>query len=145
VGIAVVIFAATSLWLDPPALKEQYKLPAQIGTGVVAGIMGGLAAIWAPAIVVYLTATRMDKEEFVATAGLLLLMGSVTLFCTFWAADMITLKQTGLSALLVVPSILGFTIGESLRAKVSNDLFRELMLWFFLLMGLNLLWRGFSG
>ena len=142
VGIAVAIFAITSLWLDPPALSPKYKLPAQISTGLVAGVMGGLASIWAPAIIVYLSSTRVDKEEFVSTVGLLLLIGSITLFSTYWHASMITMEVTRISAMLVVPSIVGFTIGEKIRLRVSNELFRKLMLWFFLLMGVNMLWRG---
>ncbi len=142
VGVAVAIFAITSLWLDPPALSPKYKLPAQISTGLVAGVMGGLASIWAPAIIVYLSATRVDKEEFVSTVGLLLLIGSITLFATYWNTSMITMELTRISAMLVIPSIVGFSVGEKLRKRVSNELFRKLMLWFFLLMGLNLLWRA---
>ena len=144
VGIAVAIFAITSLWIDPPALLPKYKLPAQISTGVVSGVMGGLTSIWAPAIIVYLTSTRADKEVFVSTVGMLLLVGSITLFSSYWNIDMISLEQTRISALLVIPAILGFSIGEVLRKRVSNELFRKLMLWFFLIMGINLLWRGIT-
>lgn len=144
VGIAVAIFAITALWIDPPAMSPKYKLPAQISTGIVAGVMGGLTSIWAPAIIVYLTSTRADKEVFVATVGMLLLVGSLALFSSYWKIDLISLEQIRISALLVIPAILGFSIGEVLRKRVSNELFRKLMLWFFLLMGVNLLWRGLT-
>ncbi len=142
VGITVAIFAITALWVDPPAMSSRYKLPAQVSTGVVAGVMGGLTSIWAPPIVVYLTSTRADKEVFVATVGMLLLVGSLTLFSSYWKIDMISLEQIRISALLVIPAMLGFSIGEAVRKRVSNELFRKLILWFFLLMGINLLWRG---
>ncbi len=144
VGICIVVFAASSLWFDPPALSPRYKLPVQLLTGFLAGIMGGIAAIWAPPLVIYLSATRAQKEEFVATVGFLLLIGSMTLLITFWQSGAVTLSHAKLSTLLVVPGILGFMIGEKIRGHVNNDTFRKLMLWFFLLMGLNLLYRGLN-
>lgn len=144
VGISIAIFAITSLWLDPPALPKQYKLPAQIATGALAGTMGGVAAIWAPALIVYLSSMRVDKEEFVATVGMLLLLGSIALLATFWQTGVFTAEHASISSALVVPAITGFVIGESLRNKISNKTFRKLMLWFFLFMGVNLVWRSIA-
>ncbi len=145
VGISIAIFAITSLWLDPPALPKKYKLPAQIATGAVAGTMGGVVAIWAPAFIVYLSAMRVDKHEFVATVGMLLLFGSITLLAIFWQTGVFSAEHARVSSALVVPAIIGFVIGESLRSKFSNKTFRKLMLWFFLFMGVNLVWRSVAG
>jgi uncharacterized membrane protein YfcA len=144
VGIAIALFAVTSLWIEPPALSMKYKLPVQIASGGFAGMMGGVAGIWAPALILYLSAMRVDKEEFVASIGMLLLLGSLMLLATFWQTGVITVEHAQISLLLVVPSIIGFVIGESLRSKISNDAFRKLMLWFFLFMGLNLAWRSMA-
>ena len=46
------------------------------------------------------------------------------------------------SALLIVPSIAGFSVGEQIRQRLSAERFRRALLWFFFIMGLNLIRRS---
>jgi len=104
--------------------------------------MGGIAGIWAPPIVAYLSARRVDKESFVRIVGVLLFVGSTVLALGYWRAGILTAPIATYGLLLVVPAMLGFTLGERLREKLSNAIFRKAVLWLFLLMGLNLIRKG---
>jgi len=55
------------------------------------------------------------------------------------SVGLITRGQAIASAMLVIPSIIGFSIGERIRERLDEALFKRLVLWFFLLMGLNLI------
>jgi len=66
-GVSISLFAATSLWREWPILPTRFDRHAQIITGVVCGVLGGLTAVWAPPIVIYLSALRLDKDAFVRT------------------------------------------------------------------------------
>lgn len=143
-GVAISVFAISSLWRTPPVLSDRYKNPAQIITGVVSGIFGGLAGVWAPPIIIYLTSRRVSSTEFVQTVGVLLFIGSTILLGGYVYNGFIHSGNAVFSTLLVLPAIAGFSIGEIMRRKLSNDLFYKIILMFFLVLGLNFIRRAFS-
>lgn len=143
IGIAIVVFAASSLIGTPPELPDKYDRPAQIIAGATAGILGGFTSIWSPPFVTYLIARRTDGEEFVRVAGLLLVFGGVPLAIGFWQTGLLNGTTAPLSLGLVIPTLAGFTIGEMIRRRMNPAKFRKTLLWLFLLMGLNLLRRAF--
>ena len=145
IGIAIVTFAATSLFGKTPELPDRMDKPAQFVAGTSAGVLGGLTSIWAPPIVTYMLARRTPPSEFVKAVGLFLFVGSIPLLIGFWQAGMLSGPIAGISALMVVPTVIGFTMGEFLRRKMSAETFRTVLLWMFLLMGLNLLRRAVFG
>lgn len=138
-GMTVLVFSIVSLLREIPELNPGFKNPAQIALGGIAGAMGGLTGVWAPPMIIYMSATRVDKTTFVAVVGVLLLLGSFLLALSYSSTGLITKGQAIASAILVVPAILGFSIGERIRDRLDESLFKRLVLWFFLLMGLNLI------
>ena len=144
-GTVMVAFALSALLREPPPLPARFDARAQWLSGVLAGVFGGLAGVWAPPIIVYLGARRLPPEEFVETVGVLLFVGSVVLFAGYLANGMLDAATTAHSLLLTLPTLAGFALGESLRRRVSPARFRTLVLVFFLLMGLNLARRALSG
>lgn len=141
-GVSISLFAATSLWREWPILPTRFDRHAQIITGVVCGVLGGLTAVWAPPIVIYLSALRLDKDAFVRTTGVLLFLGSLILGISYGVNDLLTPRQASLGLLLVIPALLGYALGEKLRERLSGSAFRKTVLIFFLLMGLNLVRRS---
>jgi len=143
-GIIVSVYSLHSLFASPLLLNPEWDKQAQIASGVGAGVMGGLVSVWAPPILIYLTARRMPKEEFVATVGVILLLGSLVLFVSYQASGILSNSLLTVSSLLVIPSLVGFTAGETIRNRLSAQRFQRLLLWFFFLMGLNLIRRAVS-
>jgi len=141
-GLIIVLFAITSLAFTPPFLPEKYDRIGQVVGGICSGIFGGLTAIWAPPMVIYFLARRLDKDEFVRASGVLFLAGSVPLVIGYLHNGLLSPDTAKISALLVIPSLLGFTIGEFLRRKLNTERFRTVVLVVFLLMGLNLVRRS---
>lgn len=141
-GVSISLFAVTSLWREWPVLPERLDRPAQVMTGVASGVMGGISGVWAPPLVIYLSALRLDKEAFVRATGVLLGLGSVVLGVSYVANGLLTTRQAGLGFLLVFPALFGYGIGEKLRARLSGRAFQQTVLMFFLVMGLNLIRRA---
>lgn len=142
-GSAIVVFALISLSYTPPRLPDNWDKPAQAVAGTVAGILGGLTAMWAPPVLIYFLSRRIEKEEFVRATALLLLAGSLPLLAGYLVNGQLAGETGKLSALLIIPTLIGFTLGEVLRSKLQADRFRTAVLVMFLLMGLNLLRRAF--
>ena len=141
-GLVVVLFALTSLISIPPFLPDRFDRFGQAASGIAAGLIGGLTSIWGPPMVIYLLARRTEKDEFVRALGVLLFLGGVPLALGFWANGLLTGPTALASASMIIPSLIGFTLGGQLRKRLDADKFRTAVLLVFLLMGLNLLRRS---
>lgn len=141
-GAVIVLYAATSLYKAVFSIPAAHDSTAQVITGVSAGVMGGMAGVWAPPILIYLSARQLAKEQFVAVTGVLLLSGSVFLLAGYWHTEVVTPGVLLVSCVLLLPAMLGMMLGEQIRYRLSANRFERLLLWFFLLMGLNLIRRA---
>lgn len=141
-GVIVAVYALHSLYSPPLLLKPNWDKRAQVVAGISAGLMGGMVSVWAPPILIYLKARGFKKEQFVATVGVILLLGSCVLLLSYVGTGTLSYGVFLSSMLLVVPSMLGFTVGEQIRMRLSVGRFERLLLWFFFIMGLNLIRRA---
>jgi len=145
IGIMVVLWTATTLLRTPPELPDRFDRPAQVVAGVLGGISGGLTAIWSPPMVMYLHARRFDKDQFVAYTGFLIMCGTIPLVLGYISNGILNRQLLLGSVLMVIPTLLGFSIGEKLRARLSGPQFHRAVLIIFCLMGLNMIRRGLFG
>jgi len=142
VGLVVTLFAVDSLWRKPFVLNPRYDFPVQISAGILGGAMGGIAGIWSPTMVGYLIARQVDKDEFVRALGFMIFVGSIFLCFGYIKAGFLSESVAKLSALMVVPALIGFSLGEIIRQRLGAERFRRVVLIFFIVMGLNLVRRG---
>jgi uncharacterized membrane protein YfcA len=145
VGVVIILFSLMNLAFKPPPLPDKYERVGQVTGGVISGIMGGLTAIWSPAVAAYLIARAADKDEFIRTTGFLFFIGSLPLCVGFWQNGMLTGPIAMVSAGMIIPTVAGFSIGEVLRRMLKPERFKILVLVFFLLIGFNLVRRAFMG
>ena len=144
-GIGVVIFAGANLIRRPPPIPQRWERPAQALVGVAAGVMGGFTGLWAPPLVILLLSLRLDKTDFVRATGLLLLLGALPMLGGYARSGLITTEVFLWSLAMIVPTFLGFSVGERVRRRMADVRFQKAVLVFFLLMGLNMIRRGLEG
>ena len=116
----------------------------QLGFGILAGVLGGISSIWSPVVAMYLVARDVSKEKFIGTTGFLFLAGVLPLGAGQLVAGILTFPILIKSALALLVVLVGFRIGEVLRDRVSQELFRKAVLIAFLLMGCRLILNGLS-
>lgn len=141
-GLVVLIFVLLSWRQLVPRISARFDSLAQIGFGAFAGIIGGMTAAWAPPMAMYLAAKGVDKDEFVRATGFMITVGSIPLVAAYINLGFMTGTLAGVSAAMLVPTILGFSIGEAIRARMSPEGFRKAILILFAVLGLNLLRRA---
>ncbi len=145
VGLVIVLFAVINLLLRVPPIPDRLDRPAQVIGGFLAGVIGGFTAIWSPPVAAYLIARGVEKDEFVGGTGFLFFIGSLPLCYGFWQNGMLSGPVATVSAAMIVPTLVGFSIGEVIRRRIDSGRFKTIVLVFFLLIGLNLIRRGMVG
>lgn len=138
-GVFVLAFCFLS-WRNmvPPIPAHRVRLFEGI-SAVVAGLIGGLTAAWAPPLVMYLTGLRLDRDAFVQALGFLISTGSVSIFVMFIAVGHSSGPDLAVSTFLLIPTLIGFSAGERLRHRTNPEQFRALFLAAFSVLGANLL------
>jgi len=145
VGIAISIFAISSLLSYVPKLSLKFDTPVQIVAGICSGILGGLPAIWGPPLAIYLVSLRVEKSQFIQTLGVMFSIQSVFLLIGFTVSGELTVHLALLGLALLVPTFIGMYIGEKIRTRLNTEQFSRVFLSVFLLLGLNLIRRGIMG
>ena len=142
IGVAMVLFSLNLL------LGIKLKIGPgsgwHLGFGILAGVLGGISSIWSPIVAMYLVARDASKEKFIGTTGFLFLAGALPLGAGQLVAGILTLPLFIKSVLALCVVLVGFRIGEKLRDKVSQELFRKAVLIAFFLMGCRLILNGLS-
>jgi uncharacterized membrane protein YfcA len=141
-GLSIVSFAVLNLRFAMPRIPDRFDGLAQVVFGSFAGILGGLSGVWIAPIIMYMSARQVPKDEFVRATGLLLFVGGVPFAVAYVQQGLVTPELGLVSLLLILPTLLGFSLGAKLRSRFSNEGFRKLVLYVFLILGLNLLRRG---
>ena len=71
-GVVIILFVLVSLVATIPAIPDHLDRRFQAGFGSFAGILGGIVAVWAAPIIMYLTARGVNKEEFARASGFMI-------------------------------------------------------------------------
>ena len=140
IGLAMIAFSLTQMFGTKFKIGDGYGW--HIGVGLFSGILGGLSSIWSPPVAMYLLARNVEKSEFIGATGFLFLAGSLPLALGLALAGVLTADTVlhSLTGLVVV--LAGFRIGEALRRFVPQGMFRQVVLWAFLIMGTRLIAIG---
>ncbi len=137
-GVAVCLYAAINLgrWtIGLKATRERWLSPI---IGLVSGVLTGTTGSLHLTAVVYYQALGLDKDRFVQACGLTFLIGTV-----IWAASLAERgafdgATAAVSALALIPTLVGMAAGSWLRARISEVLFRRWVWIGLIVLGLNL-------
>lgn len=141
-GCVILVFSIMSLSWRPPFLPDRFDRLGQFISGTASGILGGLTAIWAPVMVPYLMARRLEPDTFVRATGVMIFAGTLPLITGYWHTGLITGQSSVIGMAMVIPAVIGFGLGERIRQHMDAERFRKVVLFVFLIMGLNLIRRA---
>ncbi|MCB1803860.1 MAG: sulfite exporter TauE/SafE family protein, partial [Candidatus Competibacteraceae bacterium] len=110
--------------------------------GLASGFVGGLTGLYGTIILSYLIALRLDKDTFVGTISLLYLVGIIVLSATLAGHRLLTVTELIGTVLVLLPTFAGMLLGRRLRQRISQPLFRQLLLLLLTVIGSSLIWRG---
>lgn len=141
-GGMVIAFALFSLARPTLSLGPRLELPVSIAAGAIGGFFGGMALISGPPIIMLLLALKLRKEEFIGAIGLLYFFGLLPAGVLLPYYGVLRTEHIVPGLLSLVPVLAGLLIGEWIRSRINQTLFRNLLLVSLLAIGLNLVRRG---
>lgn len=143
-GVPIVGFAIWQLSGRPLKLPVHHRRRAEIVSGIIGGLYGGISGIWGPPLIVYLLSIGIEKTEQVRVQGVVFLLGAMTLTAAHLTSGILNPQTLPLSAVLVLPAVLGMWAGLALQDRLDVGQFRRWTLVLLVLTGLNLIRRAFS-
>ncbi len=141
-GLPITAFAALQLAGRSLAVRLEHRTRAEWALGVVGGIYGGIAGVWGPPLLVYLLSVGADKAETVRVQGVIFLIGAVVLLGAHLSSGIVTLQTGALSAVLILPAMLGLFAGYAMQDRLDQVRFRRWTQVLLVLTGLNLIRRA---
>jgi len=140
-GVALVVYAAYALLA--PVFRVQQRRERWLGplVGALSGVVTGATGVFVMPAVPYLQSLGLQREELVQALGLAFTVSTISLTAGLVLHGAFGIQQLGLSALAVLPALLGMWLGQVIRQRISARVFRGCFLGFLLLLGLELALR----
>ncbi|HEY4254137.1 MAG TPA: sulfite exporter TauE/SafE family protein [Roseomonas sp.] len=142
-GVALVAYAVFTLLarqLSVPARLEGWLSPA---VGLVTGVVTGGTGIFVIPAVPYLQALGLAKDDLIQALGLSFTVSTIALMLGLAWRGAFHLDNLAMSALAILPALLGMWLGQAIRQRVSPARFRRWFLLCLLLLGAELALRPF--
>lgn len=144
-GTTITFFASLQLAGWRPQVSARHRRPTEIGTGAVAGFLGGLTGTWGPPTALYLTALGVPRMEHVRIQGAVYGIGAVMLTLAHLQSGLLSGIGLNLSIVLVFPALVGMAMGAVVQHRLDQERFRTVILTVLVLAGLNLVRRAILG
>ncbi len=135
-GVLLCLYAGVSLshpQIRAPGKHEPWMSPL---IGAAAGALTGMTGSFVVPGVLYLQALRLPRETMIQAMGLAFTVSTAALAVSLGRYNLITTEVAGVSALAVLPALLGMVAGRAVRQRLSEAMFRKV--FFLALFGLGL-------
>jgi uncharacterized protein len=135
-AIVLVVYSALGLFRIHLHIHADLEKPLAPMIGVISGFVAGLVGVPVIPLMPYLQGLDIKPTELVQTLGVVLCATSVTLTVSLFRFGLLDGPHATVSAIAVVPAIIGMWVGTRIRFRLSVEQFRLAVLWALLLTGL---------
>lgn len=138
-GALLVLYALLSLSglrLSIPPARELWAGPL---LGAVNGLLAGMTGSFVFPGALFLQAIGLPRDQLIQALGMLFSVSTLALGVSLAGNNLLTAELGGLSAVAVAPALVGMALGQRLRQRLSEDLFRRVFFISLLLMGLYII------
>ena len=140
-GVTFVILAVLLLCLPRMRFSSAADWWSGPLAGLIAGLLGGMSAMFGPPMIVWLVGRGTNPDTFVKSMAILAFAGSASLLLALGGSGAMAWSDLLVSAVAIVPIQLGLPVGRWLRRGIKPEVFRVGVLVLLALGGLDLLRR----
>ncbi len=124
-GLRFAVAPRQEVWLGPLIGSANGVLTGLTGSFVVPGVL-------------FLQAIGLTRDQLVQAMGMLFTLSTLALAVALQGNDLLTLELGGLSAAALFPALLGMVLGQKVRQRLSENLFRRVFFIALLLLGAHI-------
>jgi uncharacterized membrane protein YfcA len=125
-GLVVVSYAVTGLArieLPQPGHREGWLTPL---VGLVSGLLNGMTGVFVVPGVLYLQSLGLSRDAFIQAMGVLFSTSVVALAICLGERQLLSSELALLSSAGVVPALIGMGLGQTVRRRLSEQVFRTI-------------------
>ncbi|MBA1272489.1 sulfite exporter TauE/SafE family protein [Stutzerimonas azotifigens] len=142
-GATLILYAIIGLKAVRLRLPSRGERGVSIAVGFVTGLVTGLTGVFVIPAVPYLQTLGLDKESLIQALGLSFTVSTLALGLGLLLHGGTQAIDFGASAMLVLPALLGLALGQWVRQRLSEAVFRKAFFIGLLLLGIQSLVRAF--
>lgn len=144
-GVLIVGYALLNLGRARLRLSVAHERRAGLACGLTNGLITGMTGSSVFPGVAYLQALGLPRDQLIQAMGILFTLATLTLGLAMGGEELLSGELLGLSALALVPALLGMRLGQRLRHRLSEAAFRRVFFVGLLAMGGYLVLRALLG
>ena len=127
-GGVILAFVSFIFLGRPPRIPEKGRGPMGLGAGGATGVIGGMTGVFGPVLAIYTLSLNLPKDAFVWAMGVFLLLASSMLGVSYASLGALPQWVAIASIGAMIPSYFGMLAGSRLRRRVSQRVFRNIVL-----------------
>jgi len=143
-GVILILYSAINLRhvrVSLPAGREGWLGPV---LGAMNGVIGGMTGSFVLPGVLYLQAIGLSRDMLIQAMGMLFTLSTVALGLALGANRLLTLDLGFLSAAAVLPAMVGMQLGQIIRKRLSDEVFRRVLFIALMALGAYILIRALT-
>ena len=144
-GLLLVAYAAANLAGRRFRVEARHERWAGALAGLVNGVLTGMTGSFVVPGVMFLQALGLSRDALIQAMGMLFTVSTLALGFALQADNLLRLEHGILSTMALVPAMAGMAMGQRIRKRFSEQLFRKIFFLSLLALGAYLASRAFGG
>jgi len=133
------VFSLTRPQIPPPGRHEFWLSPLMGGIG---GFVCGLTGSYMVPGAIYVQALGLSRDMFIQAIGIVFVVLAIALGVSFWQYGFIGLQTGSLSVMAMVPLVIGMFLGQRIRYRLPEVVFRKIFFTALMIAGIYMVWRN---
>ena len=144
-GLLLVAYAAANLAGLRFRVEARHEGWVGASIGLVNGVLAGMTGSFGMPGVMFLQALGLSRDALIQAMGMLFVVSTLALGFALQAENLLRLDHGVLSTMALLPALAGMAIGQRIRKRLSEQLFRKIFFLSLLALGAYLASRAFGG
>ena len=143
-GISVVAYASYGLLVSKlPNLGSRENWMSGL-MGSMSGVLTGLTGSFTMPAVPYFQSLGMPRDFLIQAMGVWFTIATLVLGLALQRHNLLPPELGILSAVGVIPAAIGMLLGQKIRKRLSEHIFRKVMFWALMVLGVYITWGAGS-
>lgn len=134
-GCLLIAYASAGLTKRPLVIGLRQEAWAGPLLGAINGVLTGMTGTFVVPGVLFLQAIGLSRDMLIQAMGILFCASTLMLGLAMQQSGLITVELGGVSAISLLPALIGMWIGQKMRQNLPENLFRRIFFLSLLILG----------